>query len=87
MNYRVVWRPAARDELAEIWTNGPDRNAVAQAANGIDAALARAPSSQGESRSGSTRILIIVPLAVLFRIHEQARLVTVLKVWRWGSKL
>jgi hypothetical protein len=72
--------------LADLWTNGPDRKQVAQAADDIDAALAHAPSSQGESRSGPTRILIIVPLAVLFRVYEQARLVTVLKVWRWGSK-
>ena len=83
MNYTVYWRPAAEDELAEIWTNATDRQAVTAAANSIDAILTRDAASQGESRSGSLRILIISPLAVHFKVRESKRLATILKVWRW----
>jgi len=59
----------------------PDRNAVTDAANQIDSLLERSPEQQGESRPGGRRILILLPLAVLFRVNEQDKIVAVLKVW------
>jgi hypothetical protein len=82
MIYTVLWKPTAEATLARIWTAGPDRNAVATAADSIDAALRNDPQLQGESRPGRMRILVSRPLAVHFRVEEPDRRVYVLKVWR-----
>ncbi len=79
--YTVRWKRSARDQLAELWMQAPDRNAVTDAANQIDSLLERSPEQQGESRPGGRRILILLPLAVLFRVNEQDKIVAVLKVW------
>jgi hypothetical protein len=39
MIYTVVWLPTAEAELARLWNTAADRNAVASAADRIDAAL------------------------------------------------
>jgi hypothetical protein len=59
MNYVVTWKPAADDELAELWTAGPDRDAVAQAADRAEEWFRRNPVGIGESRVGAKRILFI----------------------------
>jgi plasmid stabilization system protein ParE len=82
MNYTVGWKPSAEQELARLWTDAADRDAVAAAANRIDAVLGKSPHSQGESRQGRLRILFEGPLAVLFEVTEEDRFVDVLKVWR-----
>src|SRR5262249_46426250 len=64
MNFTVVWDPAAEQELAELWINAPDRNAVTQAANHIDRTLQTDPEQHGESRPDGRRILIVAPLGV-----------------------
>jgi hypothetical protein len=80
--YQVVWRPVAEGWLADLWTAGPDRTAVTSAADGIDTLLAINPWDIGESRAGTTRILIEEPLAVLYEIVEDDRRVYVMDVWR-----
>jgi hypothetical protein len=82
MNYTVVWQPPALATLAKLWTDGPDRNAVAAASDSIDARLARDPLSQGESRDGPHRILFVAPLVVDFEVREAERTVLVLCVRR-----
>ena len=82
MRYEVVWRPVAEGWLADLWTAGPDRAAVAAVANEIDQLLAQRPWDLGEARGGTTRILIDEPLAVLYEIVEDDRRVYVLDVWR-----
>lgn len=82
MNYTVVWQHTAEQKLAELWTQAADRNAITAAANTIDAVLAQDPYSQSESRSGSTRIMIMAPLAVLFDLDEPNRNVSVWAVWQ-----
>ena len=37
--YTVVWVQSAQDELADLWLNAPDRNAVTTAAHAIDQEL------------------------------------------------
>jgi plasmid stabilization system protein ParE len=80
MNYRVAWKRTARDMLAEVWLNAPDRNAVTRAANRIDLLLASDPLGHGESRSGGNRVLIVPPLTVYYRVDEAANKVIVLQV-------
>ncbi len=82
MSYDVVWRPAAEDGLADVWAAAADRAAVSEAANEVDRALAQRPWTAGESRVGTTRILIEEPLAVLYEVVEDDRRVFVLDVWQ-----
>jgi hypothetical protein len=83
MKYTVVWKPAAEQQLAQLWISAPDRAEVTAAANAIDAVLSQDPLAQGEARSDGERIFFVEPLAVLFRVADPDRLVTVLAVWRW----
>jgi plasmid stabilization system protein ParE len=82
MKFTVVWRPAAKRALIDLWTAGLDRNSVAKAADEIDACLGRDASLVGESRWGATRILVEPPLAVYFDVSEDDRMATVWAVWR-----
>ena len=79
MKWTVIYRPDAADELATIWIDSSDRQAVADAANAIDKQLAADPSSAGKSRDRNSRILCEGPLAVFFDINESDRIVSV-----WG---
>jgi len=51
--YTVVWHALAEDELANIWLQTSDRNAVLQASNNIDQQLANNPETKGSQVSGS----------------------------------
>ena len=82
MTYTVVWKPDAGDELARLWTDTATlRKSIAEAADTIDRLLKSDPLSQGESRSGSVRVLFIDPLGVFFHVDDDDRLVSVVKVW------
>ena len=80
MKYTVVWKRSLKQRLAEIWLNAADRDAVTRAAHRIDTILRLSPSTQGESRSGSTRLLIVFPLVVTYDIFEDDRRVEFLAV-------
>ena len=70
MIYTVVWTEDAENELANLWTTATDQGSMSWAADQIDVALRRDGNVKGESRSGNRRILIVPPLAVLFRVSE-----------------
>jgi len=82
MRWTVTWRSSAQNHLATLWVNAQDRSAVRAAADTIDANLARDPYAQSESRASGLRIMIVAPLAVLYEVSDDDRLVTVLAVWR-----
>jgi plasmid stabilization system protein ParE len=82
MTFTVVWRPSAEEKLAAIWSSADDREAVASAADTIDAFLRTDPLAVGESRIGVTRILTVSPLSVYYDVLERDRLVAVWAVWR-----
>jgi hypothetical protein len=84
VNYRVVWKPSAEAELADLWTGAADRAAVASAADAVEALLERDPLSQGESRAGDDRLLFYPPLSFLFQVDQDQRLVSVLAVGPFG---
>ncbi len=81
MRYTVVWRPIAESRLAELWIESPDRQAIADAADYLDAMLRRDPHSIGESRAANTRVAFQGPLGLLYEIHDDDRTVAVLNVW------
>jgi plasmid stabilization system protein ParE len=85
MRYQVVWTRRADSELADVWTDSADRNAVSYAARQIDSALARDPLACGESRTAGRRIFFVQPLVVIFRVVEADRTVRVLGVRRYGK--
>src|SRR5438309_453167 len=80
MKFSVNWKPSSEAALAGIWASAQGREAITVAANSIDDQLAVNPASRGESRGGSTRILVVSPVAVTYEIRNKDRVVTVLAV-------
>ncbi len=82
MNYRVVWRPGAEQELTQIWLKSRFRSQITEAASLIDEKLERDPLKTGESRDEGIRIVFSPPLGVRFYIDDTSRTVIVLNVWQ-----
>lgn len=82
MRFTVVWWNTARDELTELWLAGPDRAAIAMAADEIDRELRdRAMAWAGKSAEEPYFINVSM-LRAYFSISESDRLVEVFKVVR-----
>jgi plasmid stabilization system protein ParE len=82
MTYTVVWKSAAEDELARLWTDAAaERRSIADAADTIDRVLKTNPRAQGESRSGDVRVLFVDPLGVFFHVDDDDRLVSIVRLW------
>jgi hypothetical protein len=81
MTYTVLWIPPAEQNLATVWMDADDRDAVTSAAHTIDRLLARDPESVGEVRFDTVRTLSIAPLGVDYEVIEADRIVYVLAVW------
>jgi hypothetical protein len=80
MDWTVVWLPDAENELAELWLASSDRDATTAAADQIDQLLRKSPETSGESRAADRRILIMPPLAVIYRAFPDDRIVRVSNV-------
>jgi plasmid stabilization system protein ParE len=85
MNWTVIWKPDAEDDLATLWLNADDKAAISAAANRIDAQLRKDPLTAGESREKNRRILFEVPLGVVYHTDKKGSAVQVLRVWRISS--
>jgi hypothetical protein len=85
MSYQVFWVTEAEEELAAIWLDADDRNAIATAAHVIDIALRLDPETVGESRGEGRRIFWEPPLGVIFIVSSDDRIVSVLNVWRFET--
>jgi hypothetical protein len=84
--FRVRWVRSALNELAAVWTLADDRGAVTSAVHQIDEALKVDPEARGESRDKGRRILLVPPLAVIFKTDPLDRTVSVLAVWRFTRR-
>jgi hypothetical protein len=80
MRYTVAWEDPALDQLATIWTQAADRQAVRDAADQVDRELAYSPETKGTDFYGD-RLIVIGPLQVVFKVDTARREVTVLQVW------
>jgi hypothetical protein len=80
MRFTVVWSLIAEDQLAELWVNATDRNAVTLAQHQIDQLLRVDPDTQGAAFFGD-RILVVAPLTVVFSINVMDMQVVVEMVW------
>lgn len=79
MRYTVTWLPSAIQDLARIWNQAPDRQAVSDASNEIDRVLRNTPLTVGEEE-GAFRRLTVEPLEVVYRVSPDDRLVEVVQV-------
>lgn len=71
--------------LQQTWEIADDslRNAIGQAIQHIGRALQNDPHEQGESRLSGTRILFQAPVAVIFEIDEEKKMVRILRAWTY----
>jgi plasmid stabilization system protein ParE len=83
MSFSVEWSRRAENELAELWTGALDRRAITQSVDLIDRLLKRDPLSCGESRDRKQRLLIELPLAVLYQVGRRRGRVGVISIARW----
>ena len=82
MKFTVTWRVSAEHKLTEMWLGSRDREAISEATTQIEQILGSSPLNAGESRSGDYRILIADPLAVVFSVWPEDRLVKIVEVSR-----
>lgn len=80
MKWTVIWQKAASDQLAEIWVNAHDRQAVADAADRIDRQLGKQADTAGESRDNQSRVVVDSPLVVHFVVDQGDRKAVVVTV-------
>jgi hypothetical protein len=83
VTFKVIWQPAAHDDLAEQWLGASSerRGKITEAAREVELALKHNPQDVGESRVNERRVFFVAPLAVLFEVDEQASVVRILKTW------
>lgn len=85
MKYTVIWVPTAEQELAALWMDAANREAVTRASHTIDYLLGRDPLGEGEPRPGGGRVLLVPPLGVLYEVSPDDCLVRVLHVWAFRT--
>jgi hypothetical protein len=78
--WALDYLPGAIQELADIWTGAPDRNAVTWAASVIDRQLQRDPQGVGRHLSEGLYQLHESPLLVYYTVDPVQRSVQVIQV-------
>ena len=81
MRYTVVWLPPPEAALTNMWVRGPDGQAIADASNRLDAALANDPETKG-TPLGKFFVREDAPLSVLYHVDPGDRMVRVMAVKR-----
>lgn len=78
--YTVVWHVDAQAQLAKLWLDATDRQAVTQAADAVDVILALDAPTKGIAVEGDLQELILPPLQLLFGVSEPDRIVKIVNV-------
>ena len=78
--YTIVWSVDAEADLARLWLEAADRNALAVAANAIDRRLSHTPEQKGVDLAEGLRSIDEPPLRVIFEISHLDYAVRVVKV-------
>jgi len=81
MKFTVLWKPAAQQDLADLWMDSKTRGAITAAANQLDRNLSEDADQLGESRDQFIRIAFESPLGIEFEVDTEDRKVLVLGVW------
>jgi hypothetical protein len=81
MSFRVIWRKRTVERLDTLtflaYELGRDGDEIRQATAEINARLGTNPSTEGESRDGSERVLIVHPMTVIYEVFEATRVVMI----------
>jgi hypothetical protein len=81
MSFRVVWLNDALEALAASYLYARRKNRdpeeITRAMAAIDRELETRPTTAGESRYGTNRILIENPLTIFFEVHHDEQVVVV----------
>jgi mRNA-degrading endonuclease RelE of RelBE toxin-antitoxin system len=83
MKYTALWTPTAERDLAELWLQAADREAVRSAADTLESLLRMDTHLRGESRYESLRVVHAAPLGVDIDVDQDNQTVWVLRVWRY----
>jgi plasmid stabilization system protein ParE len=83
MRFTILWTPTAERDLAELWLQAADREAIRSAADTLDHLLRENAHLHGESRYDSLRVVHAAPLGVDIDVDQGDRVVWVLRVWRY----
>jgi plasmid stabilization system protein ParE len=75
--YTVEWTSTAEDQLAEIWLQASDPQAVTTAQATIDGMLARNPLGHGVEVQEGLRKITVPPLTVYYEVNATQRVVEV----------
>jgi hypothetical protein len=89
-HFTVIWRRSLIERtLADIVVRAMGRRedvtAITSAMDAIDRLLSEDPATRGESRDNFERILIVSPLSVTFEVHEEERVVHIMRL-RYSPK-
>jgi hypothetical protein len=68
--FTVVWVKDVLDELAEIWMESNEREAITTATLEIDNLLSADPGNKGGELKEGIRFFLAPPLRVLYTINE-----------------
>ena len=70
----VEWTDTARDQLADIWVAAASAERIRFEANIVlfERLLAEDPLAIGESREGSSRVAVVLPLVYWFSVESNA---------------
>jgi hypothetical protein len=77
MNFKVLWRPLALEQLAPLLADPARQAAVLRAAFRVEALLEYFPDQVGESREYDERVIIEPPLTVYYEIDHAGEVVHV----------
>jgi len=70
MKYTVTYSEFAERQLADIWMDASDRQAVSDASNDVDRSLGQKADQIGKPNEDGWRGLVVPPLAVTFKVSE-----------------
>ncbi len=80
MRYTVITTPAVRRDLARIWANAADKQAVTDASNRIDRELRIDPETKGVPFFGDW-LRHDPPLSVVYTLSPDDRTVVIHQLW------
>ncbi|QDU26497.1 hypothetical protein ETAA8_15750 [Anatilimnocola aggregata] len=80
MKWQVHWSTRAESELAAIWLNAAEREAITVASAKIEKQLQINAAEAGESRMEDVRVLCCLPLIVWLVVFPKSRAAMVIHV-------
>ena len=78
--FTVGWRDEALQELAKVWLDSTDRNAVTAATSAVDIELSQDPLEKGDELSEGLYRIDLLPLRVYYVVSTDDCRVEVLMV-------